>query len=421
MKELGISFRALVRRKPPPDEQKVLKLGSDFHVLASPLASRRATRVLADGDSFAVFDSAGDIIESPLEALGFFYRDTRYLSRFELKVGGEAPYFLNSHVSDDRAQLRINLSNPDFAIDDVIKLPRNSIQIERDWVLAGDTIFHKVTLRNYACSTVEIPVDFLFTTDFADLFEVRGLKRPHGGEHYAPRLGPTNVRFSYRGCDGVRRFTEIVFDIQPLWIQPSRASFLFTLSPNDAAAAEVRVTCGCEHLALPNKTRPAGFDEALEQRRAEIAGFETGCSRITASNEAINFLLRRSAADLKSIIRHTREEIFIMAGIPWFATLFGRDSIITALFVLPFNPDIAIGTLKTLARLQGSKVNRRRDEEPGKIVHEIRSGELAATGEVPFGRYYGSVDSTPPLSVAVGTLCRDNGRPGAGEPAVEQR
>ncbi len=127
----------------------------------------------------------------------------------------------------------------------------------------------------------------------------------------------------------------------------------------------------------------------------EISEFDGGWSQISSSHESMNVLLRQSTADLTSMLRRAPEGTFMMAGIPWFATLFGRDSLLTALFTLPFNPAIAVGTLKTLAGLQGVEVNQRRDEQPGKIVHEIRGGEMAASGEVPFGRYYGSVDSTP--------------------------
>lgn len=398
MKQRSNNTRSLRRREPSKETQTVIKVGSDFYILASSLASRRATRVLANGESFAVFDVGGDIIESLLEPLGFFYRDTRYLSRFELKFRGEAPYHLNSYTSNEGAQLRINLSNPDFRTrGDVIQLPRNSIQIERNWILGSEaTMFHKVIVRNYARLPLEIPLDFVFGNDFADLFEVRGLRRKRRGHYYEPVVTATSVRFSYRGLDRVRRFTEIVFEPQPVTLDPKRASFLSPLNPDEVLTLEIRVTGGCEDAPQRvNKNPVLRFEDALALRRAELATLGAGWSRITASNELMNSLLHRSSADLTTIIRYTPEGTFMQAGIPWFATLFGRDSIITALFALPFNPAIAVGTLKTLARLQGSKLDQRRDEEPGKIVHEIRGGEMAATAEVPFGQYYGSVDSTP--------------------------
>ncbi|HZC45244.1 MAG TPA: amylo-alpha-1,6-glucosidase, partial [Candidatus Acidoferrum sp.] len=120
-----------------------------------------------------------------------------------------------------------------------------------------------------------------------------------------------------------------------------------------------------------------------------------GWTGISASNNEFASMVGRAAVDLTSLVSQDDHGAFIMAGVPWFATIFGRDSIITALSILPFHPDIAARTLRTLARFQGTTVDEARDEQPGKIVHEIRHGEMAATGEVPFGRYYGSVDATP--------------------------
>jgi glycogen debranching enzyme len=380
---------------PSQESRTIIKVGSDFYIHASSLTSWRATRVLVNGESFAVFEVGGDILEMPHEPLGFFYRDTRYLSRFELKIAGETPYHLNSYASRENAQLRINLSNPDLGFQgEKIELPRNSIQIERDWVIAGAALFHKVILRNYAPLQVEIPLDFLFRVDFTDLFEIRGLKRARRGDYSEPDVGANSVRFPYCGLDDVRRFTTIVFEPAPVSLGAGRASFLIALKPDEQKELEVRIAGECEETPASSQP-PLRFEEALAQRRSEIARFDAGWSTITASSEALDSLLRRSSADLTSMIRSAPEGTFLMAGVPWFATLFGRDSILTALFALPFDPALAVGTLKTLASLQGTEVNQRRDEQPGKIVHEIRGGELAATGEVPFGRYYGSVDATP--------------------------
>ena len=393
MKQHSATARSLRRREPEQESQTVIKLGSDFYIRASSLTSRRATRVLVNGESFAVFEVGGDILETPHEPLGFFHRDTRYLSRFELKIAGETPYYLNSYASRENAQLRINLSNPDLGVNGEIELPRNSIQIERNWVIAGPALFHKVIVRNFARLPVQMPLDFLFGVDFADLFEVRGFKRTRRGDYSDPEVAPGSVRFSHQGLDGVQRFTSIVFDPEPTALDVRRASYLVALEPDEQKELEIRVAAGYEQPARQHCIMR--FADALKQRRSEIVCFDAGWSDISASNESLDSLLRRSSADLTSMIRYTPEGAFMMAGIPWFATLFGRDSILTALFTLPFNPALAVGTLKTLAVLQGSEINRHRDEQPGKIVHEIRGGELAAIGEVPFGRYYGSVDATP--------------------------
>ena len=159
------------RRATTAPPQTVVKVGSDYYVLASSLGSRRASQVLANGRSFAVFETAGDIIDSPLEALGFFYSDTRHLSRFEVLISGAEPYFLNSYVSDDRAQFRATLTNADLGkLGQKDWLPRNSIRANRGWVLGDTALFHRLTLHNYLDAAVEIEIDFYYAVDFADVF-----------------------------------------------------------------------------------------------------------------------------------------------------------------------------------------------------------------------------------------------------------
>ncbi len=386
------------RKRSNQKARSVLKVGANFYVLASSLTSRRETKVLADAQSFAVFEAGGDIAESPLEALGFFYKDTRFLSGFELRVAGQAPYYLNCYLSDDNAEFRANLTNPDMAgRSGKIALPRNSIQIERSWVLVNAALYHRLMFTNYSGMPVKVPFDLSFAVDFADLFEVRGVKRTHRGEDLPTESGDGKLRFRYRGLDNVTRFTEIEFIPPPRTLTDRRASFTLELQADESVKLEARVRCGVEQAAAPSPTQaqPADFQSALSERHGEIAKAQSEWAKITASHGIFDFLLRRSAADLRSIIGMTEQGSFMMAGIPWFATLFGRDSLLTSLSVLQFSPDIAGRTLRTLAALQGTKVDEARDEQPGKIVHEMRAGEMAATGEIPFGRYYGTIDATP--------------------------
>ncbi len=392
------------RRATAEPAQTVVKVGSDYYVLASSLASRRASQVLADGRSFAVFETAGDIVDSPIEALGFFDSDTRHLSRFEMLIAGAEPYFLNSYLSDDRAQFRATLTNADLGTKGQPDwLPRNSIRVNRGWVLDGAALYHRLTLRNYVGTAVEIEIDFFYAVDFSDVFEVRGLRRKRRGEMLSPSVDSSGIQLRYRGLDNGVRSTEIRFDTAPSEISESRAVFVLRLEPGETRELECRIAASGElksYTSMP-VNRAADFGKALEQRQSELAEFRSDWSVISASNNEFATMIRHAGVDLTSIIARGDSEhgdskgAFIMAGVPWFATLFGRDSIITALSVLPFYPQIAVRTLRTLARLQGDTVDEARDEQPGKIVHEMRNGEMAATGEVPFGRYYGSVDATP--------------------------
>ena len=400
------------RRSTARKARSVLKVGSDYYVLASSVTSSRETRVLADAQSFAVFEVGGDIEQSPLEALGFFFKDTRFLSGFELRIAGQDPYFLNSYLSDDNAELRANLTNPDLTgHDGKIILPRNSIQIERSWVVMDAALYHRLVISNYSHAPARVPFDLIFAVDFADLFEVRGVKRTQRGEVFPATVEQDRVRFRYRGLDKVTRFTEMVFTPAPRALTDRKGSFRLQMESDECVKLEVRINCGIEPESPVSEpeTHPGDFQTALAGRHHEISTAQAGWAKITASHGIFDFLLRRSATDLTSIIGENDHGSFMMAGIPWFATLFGRDSILTSLSVVQFNPDIAGRTLRTLAALQGTTVDNARDEQPGKIVHEMRAGEMAATGEIPFGRYYGTIDATPLFLWLIGLYVRITG------------
>lgn len=229
MNDRGVGDPASRRPDSERESSTVIIKLSDFHIQASSLTSRRATRVPVNGESFAVFEVGGDILQSPSEPLGFFHRDTRYLSRFELKIAGEAPYYLNSYTSRENAQLRINPSNiPILDTEEKESSYRETrFQIERNWVIAGAALLQKVILVNYSRVSVEIPLDFLFGVDFTDVFEVRGFKRSvhvHGF-YFEPVIGSDSLTLPYRGLDGVRRFTRI--SRRPLrWKQGAHLSCL---------------------------------------------------------------------------------------------------------------------------------------------------------------------------------------------------
>ncbi|HEX4211672.1 MAG TPA: glycogen debranching N-terminal domain-containing protein, partial [Candidatus Binataceae bacterium] len=374
----------------------VLKVGADFYILASSVAGRRETRSLVNGEGFAVVDASGDIIGSPIEELGFFYADTRHLSSFELRVNGKSPCFLNSYVANDRAELCVNLTNPDLTDDaETVILPRDSVQIERRCSIAGDALFQQISLRNFARDRIDLQLDFLVSADFSDLFEVRGVRRKQRGRMLEPAAANGQIKFCYQGLDTVERSSTVTFNPPPHSLAVNSAGYQLELEPGAATVIECRISAKIENAGARPAGKPLGFDEALTARRNELKELRTGWATITASDESFDSLLTSSAAALASLVSNRADGTFIMAGIPWFATLFGRDSLITAMAMLPYYPAIAKRTLQTLAHFQGTRIDTAREEQPGKIVHEIRTGEMAAIGEVPFGRYYGSVDATP--------------------------
>ena len=387
------------------------RISGDFYILASAMSSRRTTRVLAQGESFAVFENSGDIIESPVEALGFFYRDTRHLSRFEIGIAGEVPHFLNSYVSEDNTEVRANLTNPDLGGTEEHRiLPRDLIQLQRSWVLDGTRLFQRIAIRNFAAATVKIELDFAIGADFRDMFEVRGLTRKKRGELHHPRVTGSAVEFSYGGLDRIERSTAVTFSRKPTRLDAASASFMLSLKRDASMQMEIGIEARQHQPASNGRiVVPRNFNDALARRRDEIDSVTGGFTRISTSHQIANALITRSLGDLAALTTANDRGHIIMAGIPWFATLFGRDSVLTALSVLPFFPDLAAGIARSLALLQGTQEDDPRDEQPGKIIHEMRACEMANTGEIPFGRYYGSVDSTPLFLWLIGRYVASTG------------
>jgi glycogen debranching enzyme len=226
-------------------------------------------------------------------------------------------------------------------------------------------------------------------SDFADIFEVRGHTRESRGNLFNPRVEPDALTLLYQGLDGLQRETRIESSILPAFVSPNQMRIPIRLSPGEQTELAIDIRC-----RTGNETNVSRFEgnipELLAKRGTEISGVE-----IYTSNEQFNNWIVRSVADLKMLVTPTSEGLYPYAGVPWYSTIFGRDGIITGLEYLWLCPAIAKGVLSSLSSTQASELNPDRDAEPGKILHEMRQSEMARTGEVPFGRYYGSVDSTP--------------------------
>jgi glycogen debranching enzyme len=212
------------------------------------------------------------------------------------------------------------------------------------------------------------------------------------------------LRLAYTGADHHRRSTEITFDPPPNTIGGACATFRLMLEPEGAERVEVAFRLSDQPMA----GAAGGLEVSPGWTAKHVAdisgplGLPSSTVRMTTSNELFNRVLRRSFLDLAMLETRQGDDLFFAAGIPWYVALFGRDSIITALETLAFAPEVGRATLMVLARYQGRDRNPERDEEPGKILHELRVGELARLGEVPFTPYYGTVDATPLFLVLLG-------------------
>jgi glycogen debranching enzyme len=359
-----------------------------FYIPATGRATR-PRRALKSDDTFMVVDTFGDIGASPGEADGLFHKDTRFLSQLELLVNGQPPLLLGSNLRDDNTLLSIDLTNPDFLSDGRIVLQKDLVHIARTMFLCNGSAYQRLAVRNHGDRPITLSLTLLFRSDFADLFEVRGLHRPRRGSAIERIVSRERALLLYNGLDRVARSTTLTFDPPPSDLSAGKALYHLELAPGQMRPLFMVAACN------QPPERPVSFTKALlTARRARRDDTKEGTT-IETSNELLNEVLCRSAADLQMLTTDTPQGRYPYAGIPWYSTTFGRDGLITALQMLWYDPSMARGVLRRLATYQATTTDPRSDAEPGKILHEMRGGEMAALHEVPFGLYYGSVDATP--------------------------
>jgi glycogen debranching enzyme len=350
---------------------------------------QRALRSLKHGDAFAVFDEYGDIGHARDGPEGIYFNDTRFLSWHELRFEGKRPLLLSSVVQDDNAALSVHLANPDVHAEDSILLPRDTISIERTTFLWQAVCYERIGFCNHASDRQRFRVDIGFGADFHDLFEIRGSPRKKRGA-LSGLITQKGVEFHYKGIDGVSRKTELTFSPPPLDLEMTRATFEFDLAAKSSGSLFVSILCQDQ-----NQPKSVDFSLAFRRRRRDIRAKTSGIAKVEGSNELFNEVCGRATSDLYMLIGRTSHGLYPYAGIPWYSTAFGRDGIITAMLLLWLDPTVAKGVLNYLAATQAQTSDLLADAEPGKILHETRNGEMARLGEVPFRRYYGTVDATP--------------------------
>jgi glycogen debranching enzyme len=353
--------------------------------------SASSRRTLKHGDSFAMFDEFGDVLEVEHSPAGLFHHDTRFLSRLHFTLEGHRPLMLSSTVQTDNVTLDVDLTNPDIFVDGELRLAKDTFHVARAKFLWQASCHELFTVTSYAGEPTRLRLALDFAADFADLFEIRGYQRTRRGAVRSEMRGPAEVAFVYDSVDAVPRATRICFAPVPTTLTLGRAEFELELGPRERRA--LSVTVHCEHGQA--RGIDSRFFSSLRRARRARAMARAGVPEIESSNSVFNSVLSRSAADLAMLMTETPHGPYPYAGVPWFCTAFGRDGLITALEMLWFDPSIARGVLRFLAAHQARAEDAAADMEPGKILHEVRECELARLGEVPFGRYYGSVDSTP--------------------------
>lgn len=363
-----------------------------FYIPTTSSLFERRPRTLKHGDTFGLFDHYGDIVGGERSPEGLFHRDTRHLSVFNLTINDRRPLLLSSAVQDDNLMLTVDVTNPDFFDDDQLVLQKDMIHIIRSKFLWNATCNERIRLRNFDSKPQRMRIEVNYAADFADIFEVRGHPRAARGAVSARASGSIS-RFDYAGLDGLNRRTSLSFAPAPTLIDEEHAVFDVSLEPGARASLFCRVSC--------NSSEPAGigpdrrFFACFRQSRRAYRQSASRSLSIETSNPVFDQMINRCVADLTMLSTQTARGPYLYAGIPWFSTPFGRDGVISAIETLWVDPDIARGVLEYLASTQARARDPDADAEPGKILHETRFGELSRLHEVPFERYYGSVDSTP--------------------------
>jgi glycogen debranching enzyme len=368
---------------------EIIRLPDEFYILATASAAEES-RVLKMGESFGIFDRYGDILQYGLGEQGIYHEGTRFLSYLEFRLGNIRPFLLSSMIKEDNILFTVDLTNPDVYVDGLIALRRGDLHIYRSKFIWKAICYERLELVNYSLSPIEVSFAIRFDADFADIFEVRGVKRERRGTRLEDEFDVDRVTLSYLGLDNIVRQTIIEFSPPPEKLAPAEASFHRVFAPKKHEVFLVTYACKANHF-LPVR-RPVEL--ALKEAEQALTSYKTEECQVYTSNHEFNGWLDRSYADIHMMITET-QSLYPYAGVPWFSTVFGRDGILTSWELLWIFPRVARGVLNYLAATQATEVICERDAEPGKILHESRLGEMATLGEIPFDRYYGSTDSTP--------------------------
>ena len=327
---------------------------SPFYIpMTGPAA--RPRRSLKHDDTFIVLDSHGDIGASAGGPDGLFNADTRYLARLELVLDDVQPLLLGSNLRDDNSALTVDLTNPDVYRNDRIVMQKDMLHIVRTIFLWRGTAYQRIGVQNHGNLPASFELTLLFDNDFADLFEVRGEKRPRRGIGASKLLGPADVLLEYKGLDGKSRGTVLHFDPRPTRLAVNAATFHLDLAPHQVRSLFVAASCN-----KPATFKPGPFFRGLLAHRRETRRSTAGATSIETSNNIFNEVLCQSMADLNMLITDTPQGRYPYAGIPWYSTTFGRDGIITALQMLWIDPRVAHGVLRRLAYYQAKSVRSAR-------------------------------------------------------------
>ncbi|HEV2697919.1 MAG TPA: amylo-alpha-1,6-glucosidase [Terriglobales bacterium] len=382
-----------------------VNVSQQYYIATKSSPADDRARVLKYGTMFAVFDRHGDVRSSGLGEQGVFFEGTRHLSEMSLRLWKERPLLLSSNIEPNNFLFTADLANLDVSRNNTVVIHRGTLHLLRSKFLWHGSVYEEMKFVNYGMEPLNVPMDISFAADFADIFQVRGMSRERSGKLLPPEIGRDLIILGCDGLDGVQRRTRIKCHPAPEQVFEKEMRFRLELEPKAEATLSFSIECENE------STRRADFSYSQAVRRAEteMKSLARSLPHIASSNSRFNDWMRRSCADVQMMTIGNPEKNYPYGGVPWFSTVFGRDGIITAMEMLWVEPSLAKGVLEFLASTQAIDVDPSREAEPGKILHEMRHGEMANLNEIPFAHYYGTVDATPLFVMLAGAYYERTG------------
>lgn len=356
--------------------------------------------VIKHGNLFFLAPQGGEIPFIQGHGFGLYYHDCRFLNGYELLVGDTRPEPLAARAYEG-ARAMFRMTAPDFHMADGRRVPRETVGLKWERVIDSEQclLHERLEITNFGHEPVEFPLSMRFRAGFEDVFEIRGLLREMKGRLFRPRWRDGSLCFGYVGGDEVVRNLAVAFDPMPEHARGNTVQFRMALEPGDMRAIRVCLAVSesedRSHIACAQVNIRRELPRVARLYKSECEEWMTRETEVRSDSAVLNRIMKRSLLDLHMLKTTIGGDEFFAAGVPWFATLFGRDSLITSLQTLAYGPDTAADSLRLLARHQGSEVSGWRDEEPGKILHELRVGELARMNKIPHTPYYGTIDATP--------------------------
>lgn len=372
------------------EEKEMIQTGDVFHTSPESVNSNEESFVFNHSNTFGLFDRMGNILPQGKMVQGIYHNGTRFISKLVLLINGEKPLLLSSSIKEDNDTFSIDLANPCV---EGCNIPETSIHISRNQFVREGVFYEEISCVNYSEEACQFDLCLGFNSDFKDIFEIRGVRRDVPVNKVQYSATGNSCSMTYEALDNITRQTVIDFTTSTEFIlKNSKATFYISLLPGKPEIIRYSISM----LIGDEKTSATDYLSAKESIQKELDTSRSVFANINTSNEHFSHWIKRSKADLLSLLATTAGGVkYPYAGVPWYNTTFGRDGIITAMETLWLAPDISKNVLLYLAAKQATELIPAKDAEPGKILHEARSGEMANTGEIPFKEYYGTIDATP--------------------------